>query len=731
MMRQGLKKLISAFLIVGMVVTSGPALKAQAAERRTDYFEDREHAELTYEEMRGSYYHYDPTAYNAELQTLKALTSAGADSAEVKSQYEKIEKMYNDAVTLLYIASNEIHRDVTDQEWSDEYMYLNNLLTQMNDNLLMTLKEAVALPGGSVLKEILGEDIVKELADYEKLTDKQLEMANEEEELVLEYQTRQVNADSLTVAVNGLEMTNADLVTAYMLGILDYDNYYNAAMELSAKKNEYLGDVYIRLVELRKQVAAEYGYDNYGDLRYESYGRDYTQESIQKFADAVKEYIAGPYLELNILLDSTADCLNRRYDYKDVFKIMNKYIPEISSEVKESLDYLQKYELYDLEYSEKKTAGAYTGPLPSYNSAFIYSQPYGNAYDFSGCLIHEFGHFNSFYYNGMEWYEGLNLDIAEVHSQGLETLFLHYYDEIFGDDADTMREFVTSNLLGAYVEGCMINELETYVYATDNVTLTDINKKFLQLAKDYGILDESDSRTELYNWSDIPHVYQSPCYYISYATSVATAFDIWELSTENFEKAADAYLEFVSYGFNGEFTDMLEDAGLGNPLKPESVKKVGEKLNEYYDLEARMNAAAGQPDANQPEVDEPKEEGPEEAQKQIEEDIKDNAEEEPVYQECYVRAGDTLAKIGSRYQADWKEIAKLNQIKAPYKIYAGDKLLLPEGAVVRTETYQVQAGDTLGKIAAKLGMDWRILAEKLGMKAPYTVYEGQKLQFTY
>lgn len=96
-----------------------------------------------------------------------------------------------------------------------------------------------------------------------------------------------------------------------------------------------------------------------------------------------------------------------------------------------------------------------------------------------------------------------------------------------------------------------------------------------------------------------------------------------------------------------------------------------------------------------------------------------------------MRKGDTLAKIGKRYQVDWKEIARLNDIKNPYKIYAGQVLVLPADAVITAETVTVQKGDTLGKIAASLGMNWQVLAEMLGISAPYTIYEGQVLEFTY
>ena len=279
------------------------------------------------------------------------------------------------------------------------------------------------------------------------------------------------------------------------------------------------------------------------------------------------------------------------------------------------------------------------------------------------------------------------------------------------------------NLLAACIQGCLVNELETYVYATEDVTLEQINTKFMELAKDYGLVDETNPNTELYTWCSIHHLFQSPCYYISYATSVAAAFEIWEMSLQDYEGAADAYLLFTSYGFESGYLDTLEQAGLGNPLDAESVAGIGNAMMEYFDIENRLEALYGGGTGEEEETGE--------TGSGTETDPDDPAEEEPVYKQCYIRSGESLSKIGQRYQTDWREIARLSGLEAPYRIYAGDTLLLPEDAVIQPETYTVQAGDTLGKIAAKLGMDWRILAEQLGIEAPYTIYAGEVLTFTY
>ena len=46
-----------------------------------------------------------------------------------------------------------------------------------------------------------------------------------------------------------------------------------------------------------------------------------------------------------------------------------------------------------------------------------------------------------------------------------------------------------------------------------------------------------------------------------------------------------------------------------------------------------------------------------------------------------------------------------------------------------SRTYVVQPGDTLSGIGYKLGVNWRTIADKNGIKSPYIIYPGQKLKY--
>jgi lysozyme len=107
-----------------------------------------------------------------------------------------------------------------------------------------------------------------------------------------------------------------------------------------------------------------------------------------------------------------------------------------------------------------------------------------------------------------------------------------------------------------------------------------------------------------------------------------------------------------------------------------------------------------------------------------------------------VKAGDTLSKIAAKFGTTYQELAKLNGIADPNKIYPGQVLKLtgstsagstPETSIPKTSaasTYTVKAGDTLSAIAAKFGTTYQELAKINGIADPNKIYPGQVLKLT-
>lgn len=58
--------------------------------------------------------------------------------------------------------------------------------------------------------------------------------------------------------------------------------------------------------------------------------------------------------------------------------------------------------------------------------------------------------------------------------------------------------------------------------------------------------------------------------------------------------------------------------------------------------------------------------------------LKEEKKEETYTHIIYeVKVGDTTIGIAQKYSIDWKELAKINNLKDPNKLYVGQKLIIP------------------------------------------------------
>lgn len=98
-----------------------------------------------------------------------------------------------------------------------------------------------------------------------------------------------------------------------------------------------------------------------------------------------------------------------------------------------------------------------------------------------------------------------------------------------------------------------------------------------------------------------------------------------------------------------------------------------------------------------------------------------------------VGAGDTLARIASRYEADAAEIARVNDLANPNLIRVGQRLTIPGagGGAASTGSaaafHVVEPGETLSSIASRYGISTRALAEANGITDPSKIYVGSRL----
>lgn len=98
-----------------------------------------------------------------------------------------------------------------------------------------------------------------------------------------------------------------------------------------------------------------------------------------------------------------------------------------------------------------------------------------------------------------------------------------------------------------------------------------------------------------------------------------------------------------------------------------------------------------------------------------------------------VVAGDTLSGIAQRYNTTYQNLAAMNGIANPNFIKVGQVLKVPTSgaaapATSNQQTYTVKSGDTLSGIASKFGTSWQRLQQLNSIPNANLIYAGQVLK---
>ena len=97
-----------------------------------------------------------------------------------------------------------------------------------------------------------------------------------------------------------------------------------------------------------------------------------------------------------------------------------------------------------------------------------------------------------------------------------------------------------------------------------------------------------------------------------------------------------------------------------------------------------------------------------------------------------IRPGDTLGGIAARYGTTVATLAQLNGIADPNRIYAGQVIRIPvkSSDPPQPAYYVVRRGDTLSGIASRFGTTYQKLMKLNGIRNPNLIYAGQRLRIS-
>ena len=544
------KRIGSSILTVLMILS----LSVTNAYATTGYYSDTEadHAKLSFEEMDVSQYNKD-SFYDTVEQLKKALTLADNEE-QVRKLYEKMIEGFDEASTVNAIYGINYYNNVLDEENAKKSEDMENELVYMTDAACIAVSKLLASEYAAIAKADLGE-YAKDWADYKQMTDLEKSLTEKENALTQEYNN------------------------------LIAEGYQEEDQTAEEKWYESIAKIYIELLDVRNKLVNTSKYDSYMEYAYKDvYGRDYSIKEAEAYRESVKKYIVPLF---NKVVEEIQACpaIDDLYDMEgpsteDTLEAIDEHLKEIDPQLQSAFDYMTTYKLYDIDSSETKMDMGYTINLNQYGVPFLFNTPYNDFSDYT-CAIHEFGHFNQMFHQPAHaLYEGASYDVSEIHSQGLELLFLEYADDIYGEscaDADCLYEMYA--MLASVVDGCMYDEFQQKAFEMKEPSVKKLTGLYEELYKEY---NGENVEVDTHQWVNISHTFESPFYYISYSTSALAALQIYVMSLDNRENAIDLYMQFTAVDANYGLVEALEKVGIPNVMEDNTVSNIATTLEEQY-----------------------------------------------------------------------------------------------------------------------------------------------------
>ena len=513
----------------------------------------------------------------ADFDSLIVAAKVDADTDMLLEAYYKVYDQYINFYTMDTLANIHHSLDTTDTYYSDEYDFCEEQAPNVEEKLEALYKAFAACSAREDLEAAyFGADYFDYYDDYEVYTNETyLRLAQEEEAVMAEY--RALTAEP-TIEYNGVEQSFWDL--------LETDSYYEYIQILQAyydKYNPLIGDLYIQLIGIRKQMAEALGYESYADYCYENtYSRDYTPEEGRVFINGIETYIV-PVAEAVSDNYSLSSMSHKNNISQDKTEAMVKSAAEnIGGYVADAYHFMEAYGLYDITMAAEKQDSSFQTYIYNYEAPFVFVNSGGTSRDYT-TFAHEFGHFTDAYYN---YSADEDLETAETFSQSMEFLALTYTDKLTTKERSNLIKLQLVDKIDTFTSQAAYARFEDEVYALseEELTVEKINEIFLQCCKDFNNYDYGFDFYYSQYWIDVIHFFEVPYYVISYCVSADTALEVYRLEAETSGAGVDAYFRLLNRPYDAGVQQVMEAAGLKNPFEEGALDETSAFLREQLGL---------------------------------------------------------------------------------------------------------------------------------------------------
>lgn len=517
------------------------------------------------------YYHYEPEAFYKDCEKMVEAYNAGK-TEEAFSLYEHLADELTEIEDLSNIAYIKYSENVNDPYFNDEYYYENEVWVTAHDRFFSACLEMISGAHEEEFRSVAGEKLSSWYEGYEPMTQEQIDLSLKETELVQQYYSQADTMMDTSCEIGGKEYRFSDVLEDdSALAELNPELYIEIYTTCLENYNALVGETFMELVDVRTKIASAAGYDNYADYAdAETYFREYTTENLDAFKSVVKHY-SGELQKYTYVFSGfdTFSCSSTQQLLSDVGGIFS----EISPLTKEAFAYLTENNLYSIGSESERTDGAYTTYLSRCDLPYLVEKTDGSSSDVL-TFAHEFGHFTAFHndiYPDLLTDSGC-LDLQETHSQALELLFCEKAEPLFGSENKYILAQSVLTTASTVIDGCILDDWQREVYKNPDMTLDEINDCFRRVEEEYGSAYYPGLE---YLWCDIPHNFEAPMYYISYAISAMGALQIWKLCHENYSDGISVWEKLIKEGaYNDNYSGVMENVGLKTFYETEAMDEI-------------------------------------------------------------------------------------------------------------------------------------------------------------
>lgn len=371
---------------------------------------------------------------------------------------------------------------------------------------------------------------------------------------------------------------------------------WRAMMALWQSCRDALNKLYVDMLALRRQIAANADFGDFRAYAFREKGRfDYSPEDCLTFHAAIEAAVVPaaerilarkrarmgvavlkPWdwvPELSFVVQPGDKAELKPYDGQDDLiqhgiDIFNRVDPRLGRYFAE----MAEYQLLDLDTRQGKALGGYCYPLSLQRRPFIFMNGVGTHNDVQ-TLLHEAGHaFHTFEARlPLIWQESAPMEFCEVASMSMELLASPYLTRERGGfyTAEEAARARVEHLEGAILFWpymAVVDAFQHWVYThpTEAAEPTNLDAKWTELCGRYlpgidwaGFTNELES-----GWHRKLHIFQIPFYYVEYGMAQVGALQVWRNSLEQGQAAAlAAYRQALALGGTLPLPDLFAAAG--------------------------------------------------------------------------------------------------------------------------------------------------------------------------